>query len=100
MEETTVPTQTGPTPEPAKPHTSWVAVVCLIIAVLAIAGGALYLKENMPEPPVQAVTPETLEKQSDSTEPEAIEADLSAQEPEEFDAEFDEAFAELDASLE
>ena len=98
MDETPV---VSPTPETKpEPKTSWPALIGLVIAALLIAGGAYYLKETLPGyPQMQAVTPETLEEQSDSTEPEAIEEDLAAQDPDSFDQELDTAFAELDASL-
>lgn len=84
----------------AEQKTSWPALIGLGIAALLIAAGAYYLKETLPGyPQTQAVSPETLEEQSDSTEPEAIEDDLAAQDPDSFDQEVDAAFAELDASL-
>lgn len=80
---------------------SWLALIGVIVVALAIAAGFLYLGETLPPPaPVEderAV--EGLETQSDSTEPSAIEADLEAQSPDSFDAELDESFNELDASL-
>lgn len=98
MEETTAPVQPDSAIAPQeKPRTSWVAIASLVVVALLIAGGAIYLKSAMPEPTV--VTPEALQEQSDSTEPEAIGADLEAQSPDQFDAEFDQAMAELDASL-
>jgi len=99
MEQTPNPNVQGSAAPEQK--TSWAALAGLVVVVFALAAGAYYLQEILPEPAVtDAQMVQNIETQSDSTEPEAIEADLEAQSPDEFDQEFDEAFAELDASLE
>lgn len=82
--------------EPAKPATSYGAIVGLLIIVAAIVIGALYfLKERVGD----GVYAPALEDQGTSTDPEAIQADLDAQTSDDFDREIDDAYVEMEAAL-
>lgn len=85
---------------PGKANTSWSMVLGLILVIALVVVGAFYFwGKRVSETEMNARAIEALQDQSDSTEAEAIQADLEAQSPDEFDAELDQAFAELDASL-
>lgn len=109
MEPNQIPTSPAPVvtpvivpPPPTK--TSYGALVGVLIITVAVATGAYYLF-NARVDELVAITEQQqaaiamLDAQSNSTEPEAIEADLAAETPETFDAELDEAFAQLEASF-
>jgi hypothetical protein len=89
-------------PKPVK--TSYGALFAILAITVAIAGSAYYLftarvDELLAITEQQQAAIASLDTQSESTEPEAIQSDLSAESPDEFDAELDEAFAEMDASF-
>lgn len=97
MEE---PTVVETTHTPGKTPTSWGAVIGVLLVLALIIVGAFYFwGKRVSETAANTEALEALQTQSDSTETEAIQADLEAQTPDEFDAELDEAFAELEASL-
>lgn len=98
MEEPTV-VETTHTPG-GKTNASWGTVIGAIVIIALIIVGAFYFwGMRVSEQRLNTSAIEALETQSDSTQAEAIQADLDAQSPDEFDAELDQAFAELDASL-
>ena len=85
---------------PGKANTSWSMVIGLILVIALIVVGAFYFwGKRVSENQINTEAIEALQMQGDSTQADAIEADLAAQSPDEFDAEFDQAFAELEASL-
>jgi hypothetical protein len=80
-------------------------VIAIIVVLVLIVVGALYawgerIAENGAQSPEEEQVIDELQTQSNSTDPDAIEADLTAQSSEEFDAELDEAFAEMDTAFE
>lgn len=92
----------APVLESTPQQPSYGGMVALIVIVLVIVGGAYFLFDTRlekQETPQEAAELEMLGEQSDATDEASIEADLEAQSPEDFEKELDEAFRELDASL-
>ncbi len=100
---TSLPQTPVPHMEPVTPNRkpSYGGIVAILIILLGVVIGAFYFwGECIAEEPAHVEEQlNALESQSTSTDPSAIQADLEAQSPDEFEEDLDNAFNELNASL-